>query len=89
MMAAVPVSRNGGLVEGDQIGDADDGAGQGVVQHGDDFHRLPADELGAGDQISDDDAIESADRHADQGDDQRVLDGRQTLGEDHAVVGEG
>ena len=38
------------------------------------------------DQISDDDAVQSAERHADQGDDQRVLDRGQPLAEDDAVM---
>ena len=42
----------------------------------------------AADQVADDDAIQAADRHADEGDDQRVLDSRQALGEDHVVVGQ-
>ena len=56
-----------------------------------DLHRLPAGKAFAGNQVADQHAVEPAERHADQGNDQRVADRRQALGEDHVIVppGEG
>ena len=46
------------VVEGNEIGDADDRARQGVIDHRHDLHGLPAREAAAGDQIADQHAIE-------------------------------
>ena len=59
--------RYGRIVEGDQISDADDGAGQGVIDHGDDLHGLARPvAASARNKIADQHAVEAAERHAQQ-----------------------
>ena len=51
------------IVEGDQVGDADDRAGQRVVDHRHELHRAPADERLARDEVAQQHAVEAAERH--------------------------
>ena len=74
------------VVECEQVGDADDGAGQRIVQHADHLHRPAAEEAGASDEIADADAVEPAERHADQCNDQRVPDRWQAFAENQPVM---
>ena len=48
------------IVERDQVGDADDGTGQRVVDHRHELQRAPADELLARDEVAHEDAVQAA-----------------------------
>ncbi len=74
------------VVEGDQVGDADDGARQGVVDHRDHLHGSPAGKAPPGHEVAHEDSEEPAERHAHSRDDERVADGLHPLREDHVVV---
>ena len=63
MMSAVAGQLERRVVEGDQVGDADDGARQRVVDHRHELHRAAPDELLARDEVAQEHAVEAAERH--------------------------
>ena len=66
MISARAGQRERRIVEGDEVRDADDRAGQRVVDHRHELHRAPADEFLARDEVAEQHAVEAAERHADQ-----------------------
>ena len=75
------------VVEGDDVGDADHGAGQRVVQKRGRLQRLAPAHFEARCHIAHHDGKQAPERRADAGDQQRVLDRLHAVREDVLVVG--